>query len=223
VAEAQRLERAVGDEQNGAALQQLCRQILEPVAGDGVERGERLVHEDDRPVLHQRAGQGYALTHAAGQLARPYPDMVGEADAREERFRTPGHGAALAPRQAAQAMAEQNIVTRHEPRQQQILLRHHGDAAFQRRTVVSRRRGGTDKSGDEPHQGALAAAGRAQQRRAAPAFEMQAEAIEEQRPVITEAIDDDADTGRNTGHRHTCAHRPISAGSRLTCGHSRWK
>ena len=39
-------------------------------AGDRVEGGERLVHQHDRAILHQRAGQGRALAHAAGQRGR---------------------------------------------------------------------------------------------------------------------------------------------------------
>ena len=45
--------------------------VVQHVPGDGVERGERLVHQQQLAVLGERAGQRHALPHAAGQLVHP--------------------------------------------------------------------------------------------------------------------------------------------------------
>ena len=42
--------------------------VVEQVAGHGVERTERLVHEEDVGVLGEGPGQGDPLAHAAGEL-----------------------------------------------------------------------------------------------------------------------------------------------------------
>ena len=44
--------------------------LLHDDLGLCIERGERLVHQQDRPLHDQRARQRHALAHAAGQLAR---------------------------------------------------------------------------------------------------------------------------------------------------------
>ena len=46
---------------------------MQHVAGDRVERRERLVHEQHVAVLRERPGQRDALAHAAGQLVRRLP------------------------------------------------------------------------------------------------------------------------------------------------------
>ncbi len=60
-----------------------------------VERAERLVHEEDRRVEGERAGDGHALLHPARELARVARLEPAEPDGLEER---PG---ALAPGLAA--------------------------------------------------------------------------------------------------------------------------
>ena len=45
--------------------------VVQHVAGDGVERGERLVHQQQLAVLGERPGQRDPLPHAAGQLVHP--------------------------------------------------------------------------------------------------------------------------------------------------------
>src|SRR4051812_46092049 len=42
--------------------------VVHDVAGDGVERRERLVHEQDPTLLRERPGERHALAHAARQL-----------------------------------------------------------------------------------------------------------------------------------------------------------
>src|SRR6516225_1457017 len=60
------LGNAVGDEQHGLGIgePQPLQLEIELVAGHGVERAERLVHEKERRVEQQRAADGDALAHA---------------------------------------------------------------------------------------------------------------------------------------------------------------
>src|SRR5215207_1117472 len=62
----------VRDEEDGGLClaRQRDEQILHAEPRRGVESAERLVHEDDARPENQRAGDGHALAHAAGQLVR---------------------------------------------------------------------------------------------------------------------------------------------------------
>ena len=51
---------------------------LNLLCGDGVEAGRRLVEEDDRRVLDEHAGDGYALLLAATELERHRVEAVGQ-------------------------------------------------------------------------------------------------------------------------------------------------
>ncbi len=72
VAEQDRLVDRMGDEHHGLALvrplHQLQQLLLQDLAGLRVERGERLVHQQDRRVHGERAHQPDALLHAAREL-----------------------------------------------------------------------------------------------------------------------------------------------------------
>ena len=58
-----------------------CEQfLLQDFAGLRVERGERLVHQQDRRVHRERAHQPDALLHAAGELIGIVPLESGQAD-----------------------------------------------------------------------------------------------------------------------------------------------
>ena len=58
-------------------------EVLEVGAGLRVDRGERLVHEQQLGLVGQRAGDGDALLHAAGELPRVAVADVGQPDRRE--------------------------------------------------------------------------------------------------------------------------------------------
>jgi hypothetical protein len=62
----------VGDEDDGLASlhPDLLDKQIHLVAGEGVQRAERLVHEDDVRVVGETAHDTGALLHAAGKLAR---------------------------------------------------------------------------------------------------------------------------------------------------------
>ena len=53
---------------------------VHPLAGHLIERAERLVHEQDRRVDGQRAGDRDALLHATGELPRVVAGEVGQLD-----------------------------------------------------------------------------------------------------------------------------------------------
>ena len=72
VAEQDRLVDRMGDEHHGLALvralHELQQLLLQDFARLRVERGERLVHQQDRRIDGERAHQADALLHAAGEL-----------------------------------------------------------------------------------------------------------------------------------------------------------
>ena len=60
-------------------------QLLHAQTGQGVERGERLVEEEQLGLAHQGAGQGDPLRLAARERARPGVGLRGEPDLLERR------------------------------------------------------------------------------------------------------------------------------------------
>ena len=109
----------MGDEQHGGlvALAQLSQQVVHPEPGEGVERPERLVGQQQLRLAHQRAGQGDPLLLAAGQLLGQARSRPGEPD--------------LGERCAARARARRAIDSEHDvvehacPWQQPRVLKHH--------------------------------------------------------------------------------------------------
>ena len=73
VAEARRLTHVVRDEHDGepCLAPHVLELVVQQVARDGVERAERLVHEEDIRVLREGAGERDPLAHAAGELVGP--------------------------------------------------------------------------------------------------------------------------------------------------------
>ena len=82
VGEHEGVERVVGDQQRRAGVVgEVAVQLGAGVQpGAGVERGERLVEQQQRRVDGERAGQGDPLGLPAGQLARLAAGVLGEAD-----------------------------------------------------------------------------------------------------------------------------------------------
>src|SRR5579871_1769371 len=72
VGEKDRLVDLMGDEQHGlASLLPDAHQLgLHDLAGLRIERGERLVHQENLRIDGERAGKVDALAHATGKLAR---------------------------------------------------------------------------------------------------------------------------------------------------------
>ena len=101
LAEAGGLAHVVGDEDDRAAgrAPDALELLVQQVARDGVERGERLVHEQHGTVLREGARERDALAHAAGELVRALLGGIREVDGVEQR-RGPSRGARRAGRRA---------------------------------------------------------------------------------------------------------------------------
>ncbi|ABA47860.1 200 kDa antigen p200, putative [Burkholderia pseudomallei 1710b] len=129
-----------------------------------VERGERLVHQEQRRIDDERAREAHALAHAARQLARVRVLEAVEADQvdRGERALAP-----LARADAERLEPRLDVLQHGEPRKQREGLEHHRDAfgrAGQRlaevRDLAARR---LDQPGDDPQERRLAGARAAEQ------------------------------------------------------------
>ncbi len=152
---------AVGDEHDG--LLRGHPQSLEVdahlLAREGVERAERLVHQQQRRIVDQRAHDSRALAHAAGELARVAVREVREAHLREEPHRALAVGLRV---HAAQLDLHQHVVEHVAPVQQHRALEHdaevglragHAPAAHDHLARARRM-----QPRDDPQQRALAAA-----------------------------------------------------------------
>ena len=168
-----------------------------------VERGERLVHQQDRPLHDQRARQRDALAHAAGQLAGQVLLEAAQSDRGNERAR------ALVARglgHAAHLQAEGDIVDDAAPgKQVEVLPHHHRVGAERMPDIVAlrvldpdRAAGRAFEPGDDLDQRALAAPARPEQAGDAPRAEAMGEVIERDhagaakpRPDLRHLVDDD--------------------------------
>ena len=156
---------------------QLCLQPdalklkIELIACDGVERTERLVHQQDVRIVGQRARDRGTLPHAAGKLARPRLFKAPDADELAELLRL---GKPLLLVDATQFQRQSNILLDREPREQIRVLKHDAKLLGDRgippvsqpqivRTDVDRTRAWTNETGDHAQHRGLAAAGRTEQ------------------------------------------------------------
>ena len=98
--------------------------------GEHVERRERLVHQQNVGMHHQRAGKADALAHAAGQFARIGGFVTVEPDQVDRRQRPL---ADLRFGQAERLEAELHVFQHGQPGKQRERLEHHGDARRRRR------------------------------------------------------------------------------------------
>ena len=166
VGEIDRLLDIVGDEHHRLAEigPQPQQPFLHLQLGLRIERAERLVEQNDVGVEQQRAQQGGALAHAAGQRVRIEIFEAGKPVAPQQRQRAL---ARLAQRHALDLHAEDDVVEHGAPRQQQILLQHVADAADGAGCVGAvdqhAAAGRFQKPGDDVEDRALAAARRADQ------------------------------------------------------------
>ena len=176
----------MGDEQHGAPGEQGGREFLKPHPRDHVEGRERLVHQDDGAVFHQRAGQGDPLSHTAGEGARQGAGFRAQADPFEQR-----PGARLVRPRTAQAGAECHIVQRTEPGEKQVLLRHVGNAPV----AGDAQRAGLQafEARDDAQKARLADAARPQEAGPAVALQRHVQAVEEERVGEAQAGTLDAD------------------------------
>ena len=134
VGEHQRVERGVGDEHGGllAVAHDPAQQRAHGGCGVDVERGERLVEQQEVGIGGERAGQRHPLLLAARHLRGPPPFQRRGVDGREQR---PGPLLGLAPGHAVRPRPERDVGQRRHVREQQRLLGEQPDAAAVRRHV----------------------------------------------------------------------------------------
>ena len=134
---------------------------LHDLAGLRVERGERLVHQQDFRIDGERAGEIDALAHAAGELARV---IVLEAFEPDELEQLHGALAVGSADRAGDFAADDGVGEHRAPRQQAVVLEHkaavgaglaHGAAVEQH--FAGRR---VFEAGDDAQERGLAAAAR---------------------------------------------------------------
>ena len=129
----------VADEDDGAFQLglQAKKLILQAGADQRVKGRKRLIHQEDRRIGGEGAGQADALLHAAGQLT----DLAfGPLRQVHQRQLFIDLGAALGRGLAGKFQAQPDIVAHRAPRQQAELLEHHGDSR-QAQTAQCVRRG----------------------------------------------------------------------------------
>ena len=147
----------VGHEQRGerTAGEQRHQLVVQPLAGQLVQRPERLVEQEQLRLEHQRAGQRRPHPHAARQRRGPRAVEPGQA----HQVQHPLHPAPPLRAGDALQLGEQLDVARHRPpRQQRRVLEDVAEPAG--RDVHRPRRRGLE-SRHQPQQRALAASRRA--------------------------------------------------------------
>jgi hypothetical protein len=163
VPEVDRLLQVVGDEhRSGLLLGGDARHfVLELLAGERVQRPERLVHEHQARLLRQAPGYLHPLLHAAGELAGKLLRRGAQAHLGEQRLD------ALAPfglGDAAGFETQRNVPGHSAPGQQRlgVVLEHDGAVARGRSDALAVENdlalGGLDQPGHEAQQRGLAAA-----------------------------------------------------------------
>lgn len=132
-----------------------------------VERAERLVHQHQLGIEHERAGERDALLLAAGELLRV---AVAEGLELHHAERALHPRLDLVRRQLAHAQREAQVVGHRHVRKQRIVLEHHADVAAVGRHPVDDlaveadlAAGGRLEAGEHHQAGGLARTGRPEQ------------------------------------------------------------
>ena len=150
-------------------LMQRAVVVAERIAGEGIERAERLVHQHDPRSCRQRPGDADALALAARQFMRKAVAMLGAVEPHqiEQLIHPRGN---LRRRRAQQFWRDPDIVGDAHMREQSAALEHIADAAAQsnridRAHVLALDRDaaavGVDQPVRQPQQRGLAGAGAA--------------------------------------------------------------
>ena len=151
-------------------------------AGEGVERRERLVQAQQRAAGEQRAQEGDALAHAAGQRRGAGLLEPGEAELLEARVRL---AAGLGLGFALDADGQRRVVERRQPRQQGVSLRHERGGWRVHAPAIRR-----VEPAHQREQGRLAAPARADDGDQRARLDLEVHAV--QRDDLTEALADAA-------------------------------
>jgi hypothetical protein len=162
-----RLGNAVGDQQHRLAggHPDALQFEVHALARHRVERAERLVHQQHRRIVQQRPQDRDALLHAARELPRV---LVLEAFQVGHLDEAVGALARRLHRHAADLGLQQDVVEHAPPRQQQRALEHDAHVGLRAAHRLARQAelaaAGGQEAGHHLHQGALAAARRADDR-----------------------------------------------------------
>ena len=136
----------------------------ELLAGHGIERGKRLVHQQHRGVVDERTAEGDALLHAAGELARKALLEAGKADELDQLHGAPARARLVETENLGR---QQHVVEHGAPGEQHRLLEHDADIAGragERRAVEQELAAArSQQRADQLEQGRFAAAGRPDQ------------------------------------------------------------
>jgi hypothetical protein len=141
-----------------AAVVQLVQHLPELAARQRIDAGGRLVEQQQIRLGDERGRQRQLLLHAAGERAGETPAKRAQAD-HVEQPRRPSIG--LVARHAVQVAAQTHVLVDREILVEAEALRHQTERAGGARHR-SRRRG--EHAGDQPEEGGLAGAVRADQR-----------------------------------------------------------
>ena len=161
----------------------------ELLAGHGVERGERLVHQKDRGIVDERAAQRHPLLHAAGELPRIAPLEPAEPDESDEVH---GAGARFPLVEPENFRGQKHVVENRAPLQQHGLLKHDADIArgMEERGAVEQKlaAAGADERADELEQGRFAATRRANEGDELVLFDRERDVCERRHPTVTRSV-----------------------------------
>jgi hypothetical protein len=120
---------------------------IHELARHGVERAEGLVHQEQRRVVDERAGDGHTLAHAARQLVRVLALEALEADQLEQRHRPHARGPSI----ESQHLGGQEDLGEHRPpRKEDRILEHDADVALGPSTGCPRTLTAPDERGMSP-------------------------------------------------------------------------
>ncbi len=129
------------------------------VAGQRVERAERLVHEQQPRIVNERAADGDPLAHAAGEFERVLVLAPGQADQVQELARTL---LVVLHAQAPELGLNENIGQHAPPIHEQVLLKDYSQIRIGpgdlRPFNLDRAGGDRNQPRREHHHGALSAA-----------------------------------------------------------------
>lgn len=173
VGQQQGLVHVMGDQEHGAAapLPELGDELLRLDPGQGVQRAEGLVEQQQIGLAHQGPGQRSALSLPAGQRLGPRPGPLRQPDLRQRPLRHGAFGLARQP--------EQDVAPDPLPRHQARGLE--GD-----RASAGHQDGARDlpvEPREHPQQGRLAAAAAPEQRGELARPQREIEVVDDRAPV----------------------------------------
>ena len=198
----------VGDVDDGDAQLALDAPDLELhlLAQAAIERPQRLVHQHQIGLEHQRPGDGHALLLAAGELARAPPLVAFQPHQRQRPRHALGD---LAGAEVPRFERERKVLAHRHVREQGVVLEHHADVALARRHVLHRLAVDADgaaagrlEAGQHHEAGGLAGAGGAEQRQELAFAHVQLQIAHHQRGAVVALVHAvELDVGARVAHR----------------------